>query len=71
MPRIPIIKAEKLIKILKKNGFDEFRSKGSHRIFVNRVKHLTVSVPAHRGRDLGRGITLAILKDAEIPVTQL
>jgi predicted RNA binding protein YcfA (HicA-like mRNA interferase family) len=33
---------------------------------VNIKKKTSVSVPVHKGRDLGRGITLAILKDAEI-----
>jgi predicted RNA binding protein YcfA (HicA-like mRNA interferase family) len=66
MPKIPVVKAEKLIKILKKNGFIHFRSKGSHQIFVNKEKKISVSVPVHKGRDLGRGLTLAILKDAEI-----
>ena len=66
MPNIPIVRAEKLVKVLKKNGFIHFRSKGSHQIFVNKAKKITVSVPVHKGRDLGKGITLAILKDAEI-----
>ncbi len=66
MPRIPIVRAEKLIKVLKKNGFVHFRSKGSHQIFINRSKSISVSVPVHKGRDLGRGLTLAILKDAEV-----
>lgn len=66
MPKIPIIKAEKLIKVLKKNDFIHFRTKGSHWIFVNRDKKITVSVPFHKGKDLGKGITLSILKDAEI-----
>ena len=35
MPKVPVVKAEKLIKVLKKNGFIHFRSKGSHQIFVN------------------------------------
>lgn len=68
MPKIPVVRAVKLIKVLKKNGFIFFRSKGSHQIFINRAKGISVSVPVHQGRDLGRGITLAILKDAEITV---
>jgi predicted RNA binding protein YcfA (HicA-like mRNA interferase family) len=66
MPKIPVVNAKKLIKVLKKNGFIHFRSKGSHQIYVNKEKKISVSVPVHKGRDLGRGITLAVLKDAEI-----
>jgi len=30
-----------------------------------------VSVPVHKGKDLGRGITKAILQDADIPIDVL
>ena len=70
MPKVPVVKAEKLIKVLRKNGFIHFRTKGSHQIFVNKEKKISVSVPVHKGRDLGRGIALAILKDAEISLDE-
>lgn len=66
MPKIPIITAQKLIKVLKKNDFVFVRSKGSHHIFANMSKKISLSVPIHKSRDLGKGITLSILKDAEI-----
>lgn len=66
MPKLPVVKAPKLIKVLKKKNFILQRIHGSHHIFVRVEDKLTVSVPVHRGRDLGRGITLAILKDAKI-----
>lgn len=66
MPNIPVISARKLIKVLKKKNFALHRIHGSHHIFVNLEEKLVVSVPIHKGRDLGRGITLAILKDAHI-----
>lgn len=66
MPKLPVIKASELIKVLKKKKFMLQRVHGSHHIFVRVEDKLTVSVPIHRGRDLGRGITLAILKDAKI-----
>lgn len=66
MPRIPIIKARKLVSILKNKGFVLHRITGSHHVFIRRKDRLTIVVPVHKGRDLGRGITLAILKDAQI-----
>jgi len=66
MPKLPVVKAPKLIKVLKKKNFILQRVHGSHHIFVRIEDKLTVSVPIHQGRDLGRGITLAILKDAKI-----
>lgn len=66
MPNLPIVSARKLIKVLKKKGFELDRIKGSHHVFKRTNDQKSVSVPIHPGNDLGRGITLAILKDADI-----
>lgn len=66
MPRIPVISARKLIKVLNKAGFLLDHTEGSHHIFRHSVKKLRVSVPVHAGRDLGQGIILSILKDAKL-----
>lgn len=66
MPKLPAVKAQELIKILKEKGFVLHRVQGSHYVLVRREDKLTVVVPVHKGRDLGRGITSAILKDAQI-----
>jgi len=66
MSRIPTLTARKLIKILKKDGFIYDHASGSHHIFYHPLKKIAVSVPVHQDRDLGRGITKAILKDAKI-----
>lgn len=66
MPKFPVINAKKLIKVLKKSGFILDRSHGSHHIFFHPDKQISVSVPVHPGKDLGKGITKAILHDADI-----
>ncbi len=70
MPNIPIISARKLIKVLKKKGYILHRIHGSHHIFIRKTDQTTISVPVHQGKDLGRGITLAILKDAHITIDE-
>lgn len=70
MPNIPVVSARKLIRVLKKKGFSLDRVTGSHHIFINPGGKLTTTVPVHQGKDLGRGITLAILKDAEISIEE-
>lgn len=64
MPKFPILTALKLIKILKKEGFTLIRSSGSHQTFYNESTKKIVAIPVHRGHDLGRGITRAIIEDA-------
>lgn len=55
---------KELVKILKNNGWQVDRISGSHRIMVKGNK--TISVPVHGKKELGKGITHAILKQAGI-----
>ncbi|KKU46966.1 MAG: hypothetical protein UX62_C0002G0021 [Microgenomates group bacterium GW2011_GWA2_46_7] len=64
MSKLPVLTAVKLIKILKKQGFVLKRSSGSHHTYFHSGTHRLVTIPVHRGKDLGRGITKVIISDA-------
>lgn len=64
MSKLPILTAAKLIKILTKQGFIFKRSSGSHQVYFHPISRRLVSIPVHRGKDLGKGITKAIIADA-------
>jgi len=69
MPKLPVVSAKQLIKILKDLGFVETRQKGSHKFF----KHLdgrVTSVPFHSG-DLGKGLLRKILNQIKISPEEL
>ncbi|MBU0569265.1 type II toxin-antitoxin system HicA family toxin [Patescibacteria group bacterium] len=66
MPKIPVVTVRKLIKVLKKCGFIHHRTRGSHQIYIHKIEKNTISVPVHQSQDLGKGITLSILKEAGI-----
>lgn len=70
MPKIPIINGTKLVRVLLKNGFVLNRISGSHHILIRPQKQITVSVPVHKGKTLGKGITLAIIKDSQITIEE-
>jgi predicted RNA binding protein YcfA (HicA-like mRNA interferase family) len=56
--------AKQLITILKKNGFEFKRSKGSHHIYENQVTGKITVVPVHGNKDLPKGTYYGILKQA-------
>ncbi len=64
MSRFPVIRAAELLKFLKDNGFVPLRQAGSHLTLYNSERDVCITVPIHKGHDLGRGLTLRILKDA-------
>lgn len=65
MPKLPTVKAERLIAVLEKVGFEVIRQRGSH----VRLKHSdgrVVTVPVHSGQNIGKGLLRKILRDAEL-----
>ena len=61
MPKTP----KQIIRMLKKDGWYQDRSKGSHRIFKHPTKKGTISVPYHN-KDLNIGTEKQILEEAGI-----
>jgi predicted RNA binding protein YcfA (HicA-like mRNA interferase family) len=70
MSSFPSITGLQLIKALKKLGFEEIRSKGSHRFLRQPDGRCTV-VPVHKGESIGRGLLANILRDCEISREEL
>jgi predicted RNA binding protein YcfA (HicA-like mRNA interferase family) len=65
MVKTPRLTATDLIRILKRFGFVEVRSKGSHHFYRHPDGRCTV-VPVHRGEIIGQGLLRAILRDTEL-----
>ena len=55
-----------LISLLEKNGFVYKRTKGSHNVFYNPIRKITVVVPVHGGKDMNKFTFMGILKQAGI-----
>lgn len=62
MPKLPILKARDLMKVAKKKGFVYEITHGSHFIFRRPTDGKHLSIPSHKGNDLGRGITKSLIK---------
>ena len=55
----------RLIRALRKLGFEVIRIKGSHHFIQHQDGRCTV-VPVHRGESIGRGLLAQILRDCDI-----
>lgn len=69
MPKLPIIKAKELIKILIELGFFEHHCVGSHAQF----KHLDgrrITISVHHGKDFNKGILRGIISDLNLTVEE-
>jgi len=69
MPKIPVIKPRKLIKVLHKLSFNEVRQKGSHLFFARENDHKNTVIPIHN-QDIGKGLLKQILNDIDLSVEE-
>jgi len=65
MGKIPVLKAQELLKILSKLGFAEVRQRGSH-IQLRHPDGRGTTVPNHKGRDISPVLLKLILKDIKL-----
>ena len=70
MSNLPAITGSRLIKSLKKMGFEVVRRKGSHNFLQHSDGRCTV-VPVHAGETIGRGLMAQIMRDCEINTDDL
>ena len=69
--RLPVLKADEVIRALRKAGFDVVRVRGSHHILRHRDDaSRTTVVPNHAGRDIKRGLLHKIIGDAGLTVDE-
>lgn len=71
MSHFPRPTAKELIRALKKLGFYEARTRGSHTILVDAEGRRKVSVPFHSGKVVPLGTLRGILDDAEVTAEML
>lgn len=60
--QLPVISGKELVKLLKKQGFELVRVKGSH----HRMKHpdgRVTTVPVHKNDDLPKGLLRKIIRE--------
>lgn len=69
MGKYPILKPQKVIKILKSLGFQEVRQKGSHKQFRHHDGRVT-TVPFHQGRDISPILLRQIAKDIKMTLDE-
>lgn len=69
MTKLPRVSVDKVIKTLRRAGFQIVRQRGSHLILEHADGRMTI-VPMHRGEDIGVGLLRKILRDAELTLEE-
>lgn len=69
MSNVPSLDGRRLLRILKKQGFDVVRIKGSHH-FVRHPDGRATVIPVHAKETIGKGLFFKILNDCEISLDE-
>ncbi len=69
-PKLPRLTSKQLIKILRRNGWEQARTTGSHVIMVHPATQRILSIPHHK-RVMSIGTMSRLLKDAGIERDEL
>jgi predicted RNA binding protein YcfA (HicA-like mRNA interferase family) len=70
MPKLPILRAKELVKILNKAGFCEWRQKGSHLSLYREKDNKSLTVPVHFSKSIPKGTLRAIIREAGLTVEE-
>ncbi len=70
MSKLPRVTGRALITALKRVGFKDIRTKGSHHYLRHSDGRSTV-VPVHAGEDIGPGLLSKILRDTDLSQDEL
>ena len=68
-PRQPVVSGERLVKVLRKEGWEVVRQRGSHVRLKRAGRRHALVVPLHR--ELRRGTLAGILRDADLSADDL
>jgi predicted RNA binding protein YcfA (HicA-like mRNA interferase family) len=67
---VKVVSGTHFCRVLRKNGWTLLRTKGSHQTW-GKTGYVDVTVPVHVGRDLGRGLLAALLKQSGLTESDL
>ncbi|MGI9174981.1 MAG: type II toxin-antitoxin system HicA family toxin [Rhodothermales bacterium] len=67
MGKVPVLKPQEVIKILRALGFEEVRQRGSHKQFRHADGRAT-TVPFHKARDISPSLLRRIAGDVGLSV---
>jgi predicted RNA binding protein YcfA (HicA-like mRNA interferase family) len=66
MPRLRVLSANQVCKILQKSGFVAVRQTGSH-IMQRNLPDRTITVPVPNHSEIARGTLKSIIQQSELP----
>jgi predicted RNA binding protein YcfA (HicA-like mRNA interferase family) len=70
MPKLRVLSAREVCKILQKHGFVVVRQSGSHIIMRRNLPERTITVPVPNHSEIAKGTLKSIVQQSELPQSE-
>ena len=70
MPKLRVLSASEVCRILKSHGFVQVRQSGSHIIMRRQLAARSITVPVPNHSEMARGTLKSIIDQSEIPKSE-
>ena len=67
MPKYRVFSSAELIKLLISNGFEDIRTKGSHKVMQKKTENSTITVPIPLHKEIKIGTLSSIIRQSKLP----
>jgi len=69
LPKYKVFSASELVKLLITFGFEDIRTKGSHKILQKKLGESTITVPIPMHKEIKIGTLTSIIRQSKLPKT--
>jgi predicted RNA binding protein YcfA (HicA-like mRNA interferase family) len=69
-PKLPVVTARELARVVQRLGFELRRQTGSHAIYVRPADHARLVIPMHAGAAIKRKTLRGIIQDLKLTVDE-
>lgn len=66
MPRLRVLTASEVCKILQKNGFERVRQSGSHIVMQRQLEDRRITVPVPNHSEIAIGTLKSVIRQSEL-----
>jgi len=70
MPKLPVLSAKQVCRVLERNGFTRARQSGSHIIMRRQLADRKITIPVPNHSELAMGTLKSIIDQSELPQSE-
>jgi predicted RNA binding protein YcfA (HicA-like mRNA interferase family) len=70
MPKLPVLSAKQVCRVLERNGFARVRQTGGHIIMRRQLANRRITIPVPNHSEIAKGTLKSIIDQSELPQSE-